>query len=435
MKRPFVIVLLTIALTLVCLGIGAVLFFTFSGGLPAGNLFDVNNFSAQAEESKTLKVDTDKPLTLKVMDDVGDVTIVGADVDTVQVNVTKKAYATSQAKADEALKTIQYSISQTGGVITVTYKLPTLKNVNNAKSVDFVITVPNKITVDVDNNFGAISVSNITGAVAVQNDFGNIAVENVEGALAVSSSSGELTVTSIKAGTQNIELNSDFGSITLKQANGKEISLQTNSGKLTLDEVRATGDIVTKTDFGDTIFENGSAKSLSIETNSGTVELVKLKVTGPIKVDDDFGSIELEQAIGGSYDLHTNSGAITIDGAKGVLKAYTDFGNIKIENAGQVTLDIKTNSGTVEFSGSLGKGPHFVKSDFGQIDLTLPADSALNVDLKTDFGKIRSDLPITVTLTGDSDVDGDQITGAINGGGAQLTVQANSGNINIHAVK
>ena len=47
-----------------------------------------------------------------MLNDAGDVTIVGADVDTAQVNVTKKAYANSQAKADEAVKAIKYSITQ-----------------------------------------------------------------------------------------------------------------------------------------------------------------------------------------------------------------------------------------------------------------------------------------------------------------------------------
>ena len=98
-----------------------------------------------------------------------------------------------------------------------------------------------------------------------------------------------------------------------------------------------------------------------------------------------------------------------------------------------MTLDVKTNSGAVEFSGSLGTGPHQVSSDFGEIDLTLPADSKLNVDLSTDFGSIKSDLPITVTLNGASSSDGDQIVGSINGGGDQFTAQTNSGSVTIHA--
>jgi len=163
--------------------------------------------------------------------------------------------------------------------------------------------------------------------------------------------------------------------------------------------------------------------------------LTKLKVSKLIKVDDDFGDIELTQATATSYDLHTNSGTITVDGAKGILKAYTDFGNIEVTNAQSVTLDLDTNSGSIEFEGSLGAGPHLVNSDFGNITLALPADSKLNVDLKTDFGNIKSDLPVTVTLTDGSSGDKEQIVGAINGGGAQLTVKANSGSININAMK
>jgi len=124
-----------------------------------------------------------------------------------------------------------------------------------------------------------------------------------------------------------------------------------------------------------------------------------------------------------------------VDGATGKLKAHTDFGGITVQNANSVTLDLQTKSGTVDFNGSLGEGPHTVKSDFGEIILTLPADSKLNVDLKTDFGNIDSALPITVVTNGSSNSNGDQIAGSINGGGEQLTVETNSGGVNINAGK
>ena len=144
----------------------------------------------------------------------------------------------------------------------------------------------------------------------------------------------------------------------------------------------------------------------------------------------------MEQAFAVSFDLHTNSGTITVDGVKGMLKASTDFGDIKIENAQSVILNVNTNSGTIEFSGSLGKGPHVVKSDFGPIEITLPTDTQLSVDLKTDFGTIKSDLPITIVLNGgSSNSESDHISGNINGGGEQLTVQANSGNISLKTSK
>jgi DUF4097 and DUF4098 domain-containing protein YvlB len=430
MKRPIVITLLVVALALVCVGIGAV--FYFANGFPSNNPFDVRNISSQLEESKTLKVDASKPLTLKVTDDAGDVTITGADVDTVEVTVIKTAYDSTQARADEEVKGIKYTIEQTGSTITLKYELPKSMNFNNnVNTVEFIVTVPHETTVDVNTSFGEVSVASTKGTVDIKNSFGDVALENIEGALSVQTNSGEVNAISITAGDENIDLSSDFGGITLEKAGGRDITLDSNSGTITLSEVRATGDLTSNTDFGNTKFENGSADSLHVETNSGKVSLVKINISKEIFVKDDFGDIELEQALAASYDMHANSGSITVDGAKGKLKASSDFGNITVTNAQAVTLTIETNSGTVEFSGTLGVGPHFVKSDFGGIDINLPTDAKLTVDLKTDFGNIKSDLPVTVIVNGGSSSDGDQIAGDINGGGEQLTVQANSGNINI----
>jgi DUF4097 and DUF4098 domain-containing protein YvlB len=433
MKRPVVIILLVIALALVCVGIGAVIFFT-ANGFATNNPFDRRNISSELEESKTLKVDTGKPLTLTVADAAGSVTITGEDVETVQVRVIKTAYDSSQARADEEVKGIKYTVEQSGNTITLKYELPKSMNFsNNVNTVDFIVSVPNEVSVEVDTNFGEVSISGTKGNVDVKNDFGDVTVENIEGALTVQTNSGEVNATSIVAGAEDIDLSSDFGGVTLKKADGKDIVLDSNSGTITLGEVRATGDLTSNTDYGNTTFENGSADALHIETNSGKVSLVKINISKEIFVKDDFGDIELEQALAASYDLHTNSGSVTVDGAKGKLKADTDFGNITINNVQAVTLTLETNSGTVEFSGSLGVGPHFVKSDFGGINLALPVDTKLNVDFKTDFGKISSDIPVTVTLTEDSSSDKSQIIGSINGGGEQLTVQANSGSIAIEA--
>jgi len=436
MKRPVIISLLIVALALVCVGIGAVVFFTANSGFLTNNPFDIRNISSTLEESKTLKVDTKKPLTLKVIDDAGGVTITGGDVDTVQIKAIKTAYDSTQARADAEVKTIQYSIEQNGGTITLKYQLPKSMNFNNnVNTVEFVVTVPHEVVVDINTSFGKVNVSDTKGNVTVKNSFGDITIDNVEGALSVKTNSGEVTATSIVASDENIDLNSDFGTVTLKKAGGNTISLDSNSGAIVLSEVRATGELTLNSDFGSVSFENGSADSLHAETNSGKVTLQKINVDKLIFVKDDFGDIDLDQAFGSSYDLHANSGAITVDGAKGKLKVDSDFGNITISNADSVTLTAETNSGAVEFNGSLGTGPHYIKSDFGNIDITLPADSKLNVDLKTDFGKIKSDLPITVMLTESSNKEGDQINGNINGGGEQLTVQANSGAITIKTLK
>ena len=432
MKRPVVISLLVIALAFVCLGIGAVIVFTTNRGFLIHNPFDVRNISSQVQESKTLKVDTKEPLILNVASAAGDITVTGANVDNVQVKIVRTAYSSSQAQADKEVKSIKYTIQQTGNTITLKYELPKSMNLNsNVNKVDFDVTIPNEATVNTDGGLGVISIAGTKGNVDIKNDFGDVRLEDIEGALTVQTSSGEVEATSIVAGDGNIDLDSDFGGVTLKKANSKNVILNSSSGPITLSDVRAHGDIHTHTDFGNTDFENGSSSSLSIETNSGRVSLVQVKVSQEIKVQDDFGDIELEQASASSYDLHTNSGSITASSAKGKLKAYTDFGSINIQNAQATTLDLKTSSGSVEFSGSLGTGPHTVSSDFGEIDLTLPADSQLTVDLSTDFGNINSDLPITVT----GKIDEQHQVGTINGGGTDLKIETKNGNVDLNTSK
>jgi len=139
MKRPLVIGLLVLALLFVLAGIGAVAFFAVRGADFA--FFDVPLVSAIAEESKTLKIDMEKPVTLKVDDDAGDVSIIGGDVTAVEVRIVKTAYAANQSRADETLPNIQYEIRQNGNSLTLIYKLSG-RQTREVNTVDFIVTVP-----------------------------------------------------------------------------------------------------------------------------------------------------------------------------------------------------------------------------------------------------------------------------------------------------
>lgn len=412
MKRPIVIVLLIIALVFVLAGIVAVLFFTV--GLPEFGMVRHVEF-ATAEESKTLNVDG--PVTLKVMDDAGDVTVTGADVDKVTVKVVKTGVASTQARAEQDLKNIKYQVKQEGGVITLTYDLEERdlrRDTGNVDTVDFIITVPSNTTVDINSVFGNVELDSLAGAVNVETE------------------SGHVDASSINAGSGDLSLHSFFGSISLTDVMGANITFKSFSA-LEAKNVRASKDMELSTEYGNVNLANGSAGTLTISTRSGAVDIASVIVNDVLIVEGEFGNIVLEQVEASSYDIETNSGSITVDDVKGRVKAHTGFGNITIKAAENVTLDLDTNSGSIDFSGSLGEGPHTVHSDFGNIELNLPADSALNIDMETQSGKITSDIPITVTLTGD--ISEAQQSGTMNGGGAEFKVNTNSGSINIKILK
>lgn len=391
MRRPLIITLLGIALSLVCLGIGAVIFFAANDGFQTNHPFDRRNISSQLEESKTLNVDPKKPLSLQVTNQSGSVTVTGADIETVKVDVVKTAYDSSQSRADQEVKSIQYTLEQSGNTITLQYELPDSMNFNNkVNTVDFVVTVPENTSLDVRAGAGNISVSRLRGPVELESGFGRTVLEDIQGAISVESQSGSIRASGVDAGGDDIVFVTNFGEISLEGVTGRNVKIASKSGMLKLQDIRLTGDLVASTDFGE---------------------------------------INLDQVRAGSYDLDSNSGSITVDGVRGPLRAHTEFGSIVVSNATSATLDLLTRSGSIEFAGSLSDGPHLLHSDFGGITLTLPADSAFNVDLSTDFGQISSDIPVTVT----GDIDEQHQMGTINGGGGELKIETKSGNVNIQA--
>jgi DUF4097 and DUF4098 domain-containing protein YvlB len=150
-----------------------------------------------------------------------------------------------------------------------------------------------------------------------------------------------------------------------------------------------------------------------------------LQIESSLIAHTDFGDIEVDEVTADRYDLDTNSGRIEIDVLGGEIKAYSDFGDLVIKSTQPATIDLFTKSGSVEYTGPLGLGPHSLVTDFGDISMYLPQDTAITFDLKTDFGKLKTEFPITL----EGDVKPDHWSGTINDGGASLSATTNSGDI------
>lgn len=329
------------------------------------NAWADDRVAAEASEEQTFTVAGPARLTLEGL--AGNVIVTGGAGDAIVVQAHKTAWAPDTQSAETELAALNVSMSQVGDAITIIVTEPErVIFTGQTNTVAFTITVPAETEVNVNVSFGSLTLSNTTGDADLRSNFGDVRVSDVQ----------------------------------------------------------ATGAVALRTDFGKIEFERGAANNLTVKTSSGRVTLTDLSVSETVDVDSDFGGITLTEVEASTYTVRASSGSITINGARGAVTAHSDFGDVTVKNAEAVTLDLKTNSGTVTFSGSLGDGPHSLVSDFGSVRLTIPADSALTVDLKTDFGKITSALPITAN--GDLD---ERWQGTINGGGASLTVKTNSGGI------
>jgi len=427
MRKPIVIALLIVALLFVGAGIMAVIFFGLNRGFDRFS-FDTYRISVTTEESKNYS--SEGVTRLEIQNEAGNVHIAGGDVGQVTVEATKTAWGMDEVGAETALTDLKYTVKKNGNALVVTYEQSPQQNAKNKlDTIDFVITVPREISVTAKVQFGRIDLNGTEGDANLDSAFGDITVENVKGGLIVTTESGSVVTKSISAGTKEISLQSGFGNLTLEKMSAGDLKVESESGAIKLDDVRASDAMELFTKFGGVSFEKGSADTLTVTTESGKVELISLNISESITVIDKFGNITLEQVDAKSYDLDTDSGAIEVDGVSFTLKAHSGFGSITITNGENATIDLDTESGTVIYEGTLGGGPHTLNSNFGEIRLVIPADAALNVDLKTEFGKIKSVLPITITVTGN--VEGDHFVGTINGGGGELTATTESGSISL----
>jgi DUF4097 and DUF4098 domain-containing protein YvlB len=387
------------------------------GGLSWQNVFGfawpvlgVGQFSATADQDQTFAVGAAP--ALEVQNSVGAITVTGGSGHAIVVHAHKTGWGADQAAADAALAALKISLTQAGNAVTVKVERPSglvLPSRGHANGVDFTIEVPSDAAVMAHTSFGDVQVAGAIGGVDAGTSAGRAAARQVGGA---------------------VVLHSDFGPVTLENATVSTVRAASSSGSVTLNQVTASGAVDLHSDFGAIDYQGGHAASLVARTSNGRVTLTGLTVDGAADARSDFGSLTVTQVTAGSYAVNSSNGNISIDGAAGSVQASSDFGRVSVVHGAGVTLDLHSSNGSVTFSGSLGAGPHSLKSDFGNVSLSLPANTAADVDLSTGFGGIHSTLPVTIN----GDLSRQHWTGALNGGGPRLTVKTSNGNISLEAL-
>jgi DUF4097 and DUF4098 domain-containing protein YvlB len=189
-----------------------------------------------------------------------------------------------------------------------------------------------------------------------------------------------------------IRANTTSGDIRIAGSKG-EVEVRTQRGDIVVEDVGRT-DI---TAFSGDIEASGIAGDLRVNVLSGDVQI--RQVTGDIEVKTVSGEVDLRDARSKYVRLGSTSGDITFDGA--------------IDPAGR--YELQTHSGDVE--------------------LTLPASVGATLMVSTYSGGIESDFPLTLNpgQHGEGGGHGKQFTFTLGRGGARITAESFSGDINIRS--
>ncbi|MDW7659386.1 MAG: DUF4097 family beta strand repeat-containing protein [Bacillota bacterium] len=150
---------------------------------------------------------------------------------------------------------------------------------------------------------------------------------------------------------------------------------------------------------------------------------------GTVKVSSVSGAVSLpdaQQIDWNQLDVSTISGSIRVENAAfGAIKLSSISGAISLKQI-MGTIDCKTTSGAIALDYDIYK-TSTVRSVSGAVQITLPAQSSVNISYTTVSGRFKNqDLPITVVTQTSR-----KLEGKIGTGEQPLTVSTTSGSFTI----
>lgn len=160
---------------------------------------------------------------------------------------------------------------------------------------------------------------------------------------------------------------------------------------------------------------------LQAHSDSGGVTIDGIR--GPVEAEADSGSIHISN-IGGDVRAQSDSGQVDVDGVQGTLNAQSDSGGIHARGVSG-TIDASADSGGIQLQ-QTAAAPIRANCDSGGITVEL-ASSGYNLSAQTDSGGIDADVPLTVS----GRIKRNHVEGKVRGGGPQVTLESDSGNIRI----
>ena len=297
--------------------------------LGAGDPALAKNFAFESQ--KVFAVDDNTELELNYFE--GDLQISSHKVNRIVIKATRKVSAVGMDEARELAENIVLKTDQSRHKITINTSF--LRKIDRNSSlwkklfggdtdnpygtIDFEILVPENCSINVSNNSGNISVSNLRSSVRIRSSASDIHLSGIEGPVTVDNASGK-TAGEMLFGP--VTLFQPLGEISLEWIEG-DIRIKSTSAKIdirqekgSIDLVNTTGPIKIQTNLFSSqdnfvTTESGDVRVMVPVTSSGQLaiasELGNIKTDMPIKIK----SVSRKQLVGefgdGGVTFHVNS--------------------------------------------------------------------------------------------------------------------------------
>lgn len=376
----------------------------------------------------------------------------------------------ARAWADRVQITVDESAS--GVSIRTIYPRSEGRNNNLSFSVDYDIAMPAISPLDVRNRFGSVTVANLQavaiinnangrvtlsggkGTQRVENSFGNVEVRTNAGDVTIRNGNGNVTASDV---TGAVDVTNRFGATRVSNA-GRGLTIHSNNGDI--DAGAVTGITLITNTFGRVTVTDAKG-DLTVDNQNGNVQATGVTGAANLRttfakvnasrigkvlvvraansavvadtvgesatVETTFGSVDLRGVKGGARVTAQNSG-VRLAGIGGEVFAKSTFASVDVSDAaGPITVENQNGSVMAEARPGQRCQPISLSTTFSPIRVALPAGSGYNVTARTSFGKVHSEHEITIS----GDFAPGTLTGKLSGGGCELRLMGQNGNIDI----
>lgn len=391
----------------------------------------LGNQNERAEVEATTRIEADLPRKIVIELSAGDVRIAVGPDDSIEMKERREAWEGDAAAAQRAADAMSLEQRRDGDTLFLSWNVTERFIVGDRGGPDAIhidLQLPADIEVSVRSGQGAIEIEGLAAPVEARVDFGSIQLKGLRASTTASSQNGSLVARDIQAGGGDIRLSSEHGTVEAEGLAGTKIGLMSRGGQLDARDLKASESLAIESEFGSMDVANFVAEGMTATARSGAMQLREGQVAKTLEIEGGFGEIELDRVAAGRYAIRSETGSVGVFGASGPLAIEIEFGDLRIEAAEAVELDLVTRKGSVDFEGSLKSGvAHRVESEFGDIQLSLPADADLDIRLETEFGSLSSALPIEREGANDRN----HLAGRLNRGGTELRAKTNTGSIRL----
>lgn len=293
---------------------------------------------------------------IEIVNRYGSVEVRPDAVDRITVDVDKTIIAGTQEDADELAQVLVFGIREEapGYRIVSTFN----RDENSVRGRRFrtslTIRVPVASGIRVDNTNGNITLIGLQGDQSIDNEFGEVTIRDISGNLALDNRNGTVTVENI------------------------------------------TGTVAIDNAFAQTHVRNVGA-SLVVDTRNGLLEVADVR--GDVSLENAFAPIRVSN-VNGNLSVESNNSALEIAGITGSIAVETAFQNIEVRDARRaLSVENRNGDVDVRFSEAPPEDIT-ITTEFSDVTLTLPRDSQFDMDLSTRFGEIDTDLGLPVGSDG-----------------------------------